>query len=55
MMLVLPAPLRPTETDALARIDLEVDLIKERPVGVAERDAAELEKGHDAERMKDES
>ena len=34
------------KTDALARIDLEVNLIKERSVGVAEGNAAELEKGH---------
>jgi hypothetical protein len=34
------------ETDALTRIDLKVDLIKERSVGVAESDAAELEERH---------
>ena len=34
------------ETDPLARIDLEVDLIKQGSVGVAEGDVAELEKGH---------
>jgi hypothetical protein len=38
------------ETDALTRIDLKVDLIKERSVGVAEGDAAELEERHGREK-----
>ena len=34
------------EADALARIDLQVDLIKQGAVGVAQGDAAELEERH---------
>ena len=34
------------EADALARIDLKIDLIQQGAVGVAQGDAAKLEKGH---------
>ena len=50
----LAGSVAPHQTDALARIDLKVDLIEQWSVGVAEGDAAELEKGHGGERMNDE-
>jgi hypothetical protein len=42
------------EADALTRIDLEIDLIEERSVGIAEGDTAELEQGHGEKKMRDE-